>query len=79
MLYICLVVFNLWSFTDNKYKENKDGTQIYTIQNFVFTAGIDNYNMFKLIEFCKNSKISQKVKDKVPILSFYTFFSKIKF
>lgn len=37
-------------------------TEIYTIENFVLTAQIDNYNMFKLIKFCKESRIAQKVR-----------------
>ncbi|XP_017769613.1 PREDICTED: putative ATP-dependent RNA helicase DDX11-like protein 8 [Nicrophorus vespilloides] len=36
-------------------------TEISTLTSFVLTAGIDNYNMFKLIKFAKDSKISQKL------------------
>ncbi|KAJ8975064.1 hypothetical protein NQ317_005781 [Molorchus minor] len=47
-----------------------NSTEIFTIENFVLTAQIDNYNMFKLIKFCKESRIPQKVRSfaiKYPI------------
>ncbi|KAJ1522967.1 hypothetical protein ONE63_002104 [Megalurothrips usitatus] len=37
--------------------ENK----IFTLPNFVLSAEIDNLNLFKLLEFCKSSKISHKL------------------
>lgn len=36
-------------------------TEIYTITNFISNAEIDNFNMFKLLRFCKDSKIAQKL------------------
>ncbi|KAJ8943643.1 hypothetical protein NQ318_005645 [Aromia moschata] len=44
--------------------------EIFTIENFVLTAQIDNYNMFKLLKFCKESRIAQKIRSfavKFPI------------
>lgn len=36
-------------------------TEIYTITNFISNAEIDNFNMFKLLRFCKDSRIAQKL------------------
>ncbi|KAK5643588.1 hypothetical protein RI129_007433 [Pyrocoelia pectoralis] len=35
--------------------------EIFTVENFVLTAEIDNYNMFKLLKFCRTSKIANKL------------------
>ncbi|KRT83357.1 hypothetical protein AMK59_4066 [Oryctes borbonicus] len=35
--------------------------EILTIGNFVLSAEIDNYNMFKLVKFCKDSRIGHKL------------------
>lgn len=40
----------------------KTENDIFSIGNFVLAAEIDNYNMFKLIKFCKDSKIAHKVE-----------------
>lgn len=40
-----------------KVLENK----IYTLPDFVLSSEIDNLNLFKLLEFCRLSKISHKV------------------
>lgn len=42
-------------------KKQDETTQVFTVANFVLSAGIDNYNMFKLVKFCRDSRISQKV------------------
>ncbi|KAK9753886.1 DEAD 2 [Popillia japonica] len=39
----------------------KTENDIFNIGNFVLAAEIDNYNMFKLIKFCKDSKIAHKL------------------
>lgn len=36
-------------------------TKIYTLVDFVHAAEIDNYNLYKLLNFCQKSKITQKV------------------
>ncbi|XP_025835047.1 putative ATP-dependent RNA helicase DDX11-like protein 8 isoform X3 [Agrilus planipennis] len=36
-------------------------TQIFTIQDFVLQVGIDNFNIFKLLKFSKDSRIGQKI------------------
>ena len=36
-------------------------SEVYTVQNFVLSAEIDNYNMFKLLKFCRTSKIANKL------------------
>lgn len=51
--------------TEKEYKQEKNdkehNTEIFTLGNFVLTAEIDNYNMFKLVKFLKESKISHKL------------------
>lgn len=42
-------------------KCEKDQQCIYTVENFVLLAEIDNYNMFKIVKFCKDSKIGHRV------------------
>ncbi|KAG5897915.1 hypothetical protein JTB14_014032 [Gonioctena quinquepunctata] len=37
-------------------------TDIFTIENFVLTAHIDNYNMFKLVKFSKDCRLAQKIR-----------------
>lgn len=39
----------------------KTDSEIQTIPDFVSNAQIDNYNMYKLVKFCKDSKIAQKL------------------
>ncbi|GJQ82856.1 hypothetical protein Trydic_g2595 [Trypoxylus dichotomus] len=62
-----LLCINQLVFIVNKLLEvlekRPDGTEneIYTIGNFVLTAEIDNYNMFKLVKFCNDSKIGYKL------------------
>lgn len=53
-----------WFPVSENRPNKKDGdtdTEIFKVQDFVIKAGIDNYNMFKLLKFCKDSKIAQKV------------------
>lgn len=47
-------------FDSQKVIEN-DGTKIFTVNDFVSLAEIDHFNMFNLVEFVKNSKLSQKL------------------
>ena len=42
--------------------------KIFTVGNFVFAADIDNYNMFKLVQFCESVKLAQKVS--FPLVTF---------
>jgi chromosome transmission fidelity protein 1 len=42
-------------------ESSETNTNTFTVENFVLTAKIDNYNMFKLVRFCKDSRIAQKV------------------
>lgn len=37
-------------------------SKIYTLADFVHAAEIDNYNLFKLLNFCKRSKLTHKVR-----------------
>lgn len=60
------------TFADNGSKQTESDAKIYTVQNFVLNAGIDNYNMFKLLKFCKDSKIAQKVCQ--PMHECYCFY-----
>lgn len=41
--------------------ENVLENKIFTLPDFVLSAEIDNLNLFKLLEFCHSSKISQKL------------------
>ncbi|KAJ3659284.1 hypothetical protein Zmor_010980 [Zophobas morio] len=43
-------------------KSNQVKTNTFTVENFVVTAKIDNFNMFRLLKFCKESRIAQKVR-----------------
>nr|CAH7753344.1 unnamed protein product [Callosobruchus chinensis] len=48
-----------------------DVTEIFTISNFISTAKIDNYNIFKLVSFCKDARMAQKIRSytiKFPIV-----------
>ena len=35
--------------------------KLLTINNFLFEAKLDNFNMFKLLRYCKRSQISKKL------------------
>lgn len=37
------------------------GTKIYTIHDFISSAQIDLFNMYKLVSFCQKTKLTQKV------------------
>ncbi|KAJ8922586.1 hypothetical protein NQ315_007616 [Exocentrus adspersus] len=57
---LIFVLTKLWHVLDTCNTDNS--TKVFTVQNFVLTAQIDNYNMFKLIQFCKDSRIAQKIR-----------------
>lgn len=43
-------------------KDCKEETSdIFSLENFVLCAGIDQYNFFNIVKFCKSSKLAQKV------------------
>ncbi|KAH1026433.1 hypothetical protein HUJ05_000103 [Dendroctonus ponderosae] len=46
-------------FPETDFKD--ESTNISTLQSFVLAAGIDQYNFFNLIKFCKASRLPQKV------------------
>ncbi|CAG9766636.1 unnamed protein product [Ceutorhynchus assimilis] len=50
---LCLVL-------EKNFKE--ESTEIFVLEQFVLMAGIEQYNFFNLLKFCKSSKISQKVR-----------------
>lgn len=37
--------------------------KLYTLAEFVLSAEIDNMNLYKLVQFCENSKLAHKVRD----------------
>nr|XP_023012289.1 ATP-dependent DNA helicase DDX11 isoform X1 [Leptinotarsa decemlineata] len=39
-----------------------NSTDIFTVENFVLTAHIDNYNMFKLVKFSRDCRLAQKIR-----------------
>ncbi|XP_050294645.1 ATP-dependent DNA helicase DDX11 [Anthonomus grandis grandis] len=57
---LIFVVSKLISMFDKDLKD--ETTEIFTLENFVLSAGIEQYNFFHLIKFCKSSKIAQKVR-----------------
>ncbi|XP_044749872.1 ATP-dependent DNA helicase DDX11 isoform X2 [Coccinella septempunctata] len=59
---LIFVIKKLKNFLDkNSEVIRETKTEIFTVGNFVLTAEIDNFNLFKLIKFVKNTKISQKI------------------
>lgn len=36
-------------------------TKLYALAEFLLSAEIDNINIYKLLEFCRSSKIAHKV------------------
>ncbi|XP_030765068.1 ATP-dependent DNA helicase DDX11 [Sitophilus oryzae] len=65
---LIFVLNKLLSIFDKDVKEI--ATEIFTLENFVLSAGIEQYNFFNLIKFCKSSRITQKVRSysiKYPI------------
>jgi chromosome transmission fidelity protein 1 len=40
---------------------SQDDTKLWTIHNFLFHTKLDNYNMFKVVQYCRNSQISKKL------------------
>lgn len=61
LLFIKNKCFFLFKSILDKCEDEAKTEEIFTVENFVLTTQIDNYNMFKLVEFCKNSKIAHKV------------------
>lgn len=57
---LVFIVNKLLLLLDQEYKE--ETTVIYTLENFVLSAQIEQYNFFNLLKFCKGSKIAQKVR-----------------
>ncbi|KAF5308905.1 hypothetical protein FQR65_LT00605 [Abscondita terminalis] len=45
----------------DKLSQGNSQSEVYTVENFVLTAEIDNYNLFKLLKFCWDTKISNKL------------------
>jgi chromosome transmission fidelity protein 1 len=41
--------------------------KLYTLAEFVLSAEIDNINLYKLLEFCRNSKIAHKVRGSAEV------------
>ncbi|XP_025835046.1 ATP-dependent DNA helicase DDX11 isoform X2 [Agrilus planipennis] len=60
---LTFVVNKLLSFLAKNLDPKSDDikTQIFTIQDFVLQVGIDNFNIFKLLKFSKDSRIGQKI------------------
>ena len=48
------------SVTNNQKTE--EDTKLYTLPDFVTAAEIDNINLYRLLAFCKTSKIANKVR-----------------
>ncbi|XP_076257431.1 putative ATP-dependent DNA helicase DDX11-like protein 8 isoform X1 [Rhynchophorus ferrugineus] len=57
---LIFVINKLLLALDKDVKE--DVVEISTLESFVVTAGIEQYNFFNLVKFCKNSKITQKIR-----------------
>ncbi|CAH2013425.1 unnamed protein product [Acanthoscelides obtectus] len=55
---VIYVINQLFSLIDNENSR----IEIFTIDNFVSAAKIDNYNMFKLVSFCKDSRLAHKIR-----------------
>lgn len=47
----------------NPMDSNRKGidSKVYTLADFVHAAEIDNFNLFKILNFCKRSKLTHKV------------------
>ncbi|XP_045479917.1 ATP-dependent DNA helicase DDX11 [Harmonia axyridis] len=59
LVFIIKKLKNVLDSNKETLKETK--TDIFTLGNFVLMAEIDNFNMFKLIQFVRNTKLSQKI------------------
>ncbi|KAK7604095.1 hypothetical protein V9T40_004368 [Parthenolecanium corni] len=58
----------------NPMDSNRKGidSKVYTLADFVHAAEIDNFNLFKILNFCKRSKLTHKLQgfvEKVPPVS----------
>ncbi|BES92585.1 HELICc2 [Nesidiocoris tenuis] len=64
---VIFVLKSLIKFLDGKSSVSvaekvKPDTTLYTVSEFILSAGIDNYNLFKIVEFCRKNKISHKIR-----------------
>ncbi|XP_022912815.2 ATP-dependent DNA helicase DDX11 [Onthophagus taurus] len=57
---ILFVIKNLKGLFEKNESEIK--SQIFTVESFVLKAEIDNYNMFQLVTFSKESRLPQKLR-----------------
>jgi chromosome transmission fidelity protein 1 len=46
--------------TEQKMPQNE--VKLQSINDFLFDAHLDNLNLFKVLKYCKRSKISMKVR-----------------
>ncbi|XP_044253892.1 ATP-dependent DNA helicase DDX11 [Tribolium madens] len=65
LLLINQLIFVITKLQQLMDKSNEEKTDVFTIENFVLTSKIDNFNMFRLVKFCKDSRIAQKVRSYV--------------
>ncbi|KAF5281968.1 hypothetical protein FQA39_LY00492 [Lamprigera yunnana] len=56
---LLFIVSNLLRLLDKSSTGNN--SCVYTIEDFVLTAEFDNLNLFKLLKFCRDSRISNKL------------------
>lgn len=67
LLFLSQLIFVLKSlikFIDAKAnsKPEECEAKLYTVSDFILSAGIDNYNLFKLVDFCAKNKITHKIR-----------------
>ncbi|XP_012940455.1 ATP-dependent DNA helicase DDX11, partial [Aplysia californica] len=48
-------------FTTDSQRNEKPGVRLLTINNFLFEGQLDNFNLFKLLRYCRRSQISKKL------------------
>ncbi|XP_066150180.1 ATP-dependent DNA helicase DDX11 [Euwallacea fornicatus] len=66
---LVFVVNKLLALFEQDFKE--EVTEILSLQSFMLSTGIDQYNFFNIIKFCKSSKLAQKVRSysiKFPLM-----------
>uniref|UniRef100_A0A146L2S9 DNA 5'-3' helicase n=1 Tax=Lygus hesperus TaxID=30085 RepID=A0A146L2S9_LYGHE len=60
------VLKSLIKFIDSRDDTKGDGsetdTSLYTVPHFILSTGIDNYNLFRLVDFCMKNKITHKIR-----------------
>lgn len=47
--------------SETSNQKTEEDTRLYMLPDFVSAAEIDNINIYRLLVFCKNSKIAHKV------------------